>query len=394
MKENFSKYNDQEAFRIARLIAGFIKGTLTEHEHNELDNWVAENDENMQLFERLTDEKNIEEAMKWMESIDTEMALQEKKEREKIVFNQPKKAIRFWRYAVAASIIITAGILIYVYRDSNNEKKNNVAVTNSADLLPGSDKATLSLGNGKLIVLSDAVIDTTINEQIKIQSQKGEIVYSNEEVEKEMEYHTLSTPRKGHYRLTLPDRTKVWLNAESSILYPTAFVGKERKVIVTGEAFFEVAKNKDKPFIVEVGAVRVEALGTQFNINAYTNEPFISATLIEGAILVSNSKNENILKPGQQAKITANDFSVVDTDAMDVIAWKNDLFKFTNAPIDVIMRQVERWYDADVVYEYRPSDHFNADIPRDVPVSKLLRFLELTNSVHFKIEGKKIIVLR
>jgi len=394
MKENFSKYNDQEAFRIARLIAGFIKGTLTEHEHNELDNWVAENDENMQLFERLTDEKNIEEAMKWMESIDTEMALQEKKEREKIVFNQPKKAIRFWRYAVAASIIITAGILIYVYRDSNNEKKNNVAVTNSADLLPGSDKATLSLGNGKLIVLSDAVIDTTINEQIKIQSQKGEIVYSNEEVEKEMEYHTLSTPRKGHYRLTLPDRTKVWLNAESSILYPTAFVGKERKVIVTGEAFFEVAKNKDKPFIVEVGAVRVEALGTQFNINAYTNEPFISATLIEGAILVSNSKNENILKPGQQAKITANDFSVVDTDAMDVIAWKNDLFKFTNAPIDVIMRQVERWYDADVVYEYRPSDHFNADIPRDVPVSKLLRFLELTNSVRFKIEGKKIIVLR
>lgn len=391
MKESFSNYSEQEAFRVARLIAGYIRGTLSKSEHRELDDWVAASDENMQLFERLTDEKNIEEATQWMESIETEKALQEKKA--KMVFKRPREAIRFWRYAVAASIIITAGILIYVFRDSNNEKKNNVVATNSTDLPPGSDKATLTLSNGKTIVLDDTDRDTTINELIKILPQKGEIVYSNEETERELEYHTLSIPRKGHYRLVLPDGTTVWLNSESSIHYPTAFTGKERKVIVTGETFFEVAKNKDKPFIVIAGDIQVEALGTQFNINAYNNEPFLSATLIEGSILVSNSKNENILKPGQQAQIGPGNFNVVDTDAMDVIAWKNDQFKFTNATIDVIMRQVERWYDAEVVYENKPAAHFYADIPRNVPVSKLLRFLELTNKVHFKIEGRKIIVL-
>ena len=391
MKESFSNYSDKEAFRVARLIAGYIRGTLSKSEHRELDDWVAASDENMQLFERLTDEKNIEEAIQWMESIETEKALQEKKS--KLVFKRPREAIRFWRYAVAASIIITAGILMYVFRDSNNEKKNNVVVTNSEDLLPGSDKATLALSNGKIIVLGETDRDTTINEQIKILSQKGEIVYSNKDSEKELEYHTLTIPRKGHYRLVLPDGTQVWLNSESSIRYPTAFTGKERKVFITGETFFEVAKNKDKPFIVVTGDVQVEALGTQFNINAYSNEPFLTATLIDGAILVSNSKNENMLKPGQQAQIAHNDFSVVETDTMDVVAWKNDQFKFTNATIDVIMRQVERWYDAEVVYENKPTAHFYADIPRNVPVSKLLRFLELTDKVHFKIEGSKIIVL-
>src|SRR5688572_4895755 len=391
MKESFSNYSDKEAFRVARLIAGYIRGTLSKSEHRELDDWVAASDENMQLFERLTDEKNIEEAIQWMESIETEKALQEKKS--KLVFKRPREAIRFWRYAVAASIIITAGILMYVFRDSNNEKKNNVVVTNSEDLLPGSDKATLALSNGKIIILGETDRDTTINEQIKILSQKGEIVYSNKDSEKELEYHTLTIPRKGHYRLVLPDGTQVWLNSESSIRYPTAFTGKERKVFVTGETFFEVAKNKDKPFIVVTGDVQVEALGTQFNINAYSNEPFLTATLIDGAILVSNSKNENMLKPGQQAQIAPNNFSVVVADTMDVVAWKNDQFKFTNATIDVIMRQVERWYDAEVVYENKPTAHFYADIPRNVPVSKLLRFLELTDKVHFKIEGSKIIVL-
>ncbi len=192
----------------------------------------------------------------------------------------------------------------------------------------------------------------------------------------------------------MPDGSKVWLNSESSIQYPTAFVGKERKVIVTGETFFEVAKNKDKPFIAVGGDMQVEALGTQFNINVYNNEPFRSATLVEGSVLVTQGKNENILKPGQQAQISHGDFSVVNTDAMDVIAWKNDMFKFTNTPIDAIMRQVERWYDAETVYQDKVDFHFNGTIERSVPVSKLLHYIEATGQVHFKIEDKKIIVMK
>ncbi len=137
MNDNFSNYSDEEAHRIARLIAGFIRGTLSKNEHEELDEWVAANDDNMQLFERLTDEKNIDEAMAWMKTIETEKALEKKKEN--VVFNRPRRSIRFWQYAVAASIIITAGILIYTFRYSKNEKKNDVIVNNSADLQPGSD---------------------------------------------------------------------------------------------------------------------------------------------------------------------------------------------------------------------------------------------------------------
>src|SRR6266404_7902745 len=155
----------------------------------------------MDLFERLTDEENIDEAMKWMEAIQTEKALEKKKE--KIFFNHRGRAIHFWQYAIAASIIITAGILIYIYRFSKNEKKNEVTVTNTTDIQPGSDKAILTLENGKIIILNDDGIDTTINEQIKILRQKGEIIYNSDLTKTELDYHTLSIPRKGKYRLTL-----------------------------------------------------------------------------------------------------------------------------------------------------------------------------------------------
>ena len=392
MNENFSKYSDEEASRIARLVFGFMQGTLTKKEHDELDEWVAASDENMELFERLTDEKNIEEAMKWMESVETEKSLQKRKEQ--IAFTRPKRTIRFWQYAVAASIVVAAGILIYRYRDSTNEKKNNVIATNLSDLQPGSDKAILKMGNCKVILLDNAKLDTSINEQIKIFGQKGEVVYNNEGAGKELEYHELSIPRKGKYKLLLPDGTTVWLNSESSIRFPTFFVGKERKVFVTGETFFEVAKNKEKPFIAVAGDLQVEALGTQFNITTYKNEPVGSATLVEGSILVSSGRNENILKPGQQVQITTNDFKVVETDATDAIAWKNDQFKFTNTPVDVIMRQIERWYDAEIVWQDKVDFHFNGTIDRGVPVSKLLHYIEETGQVHFKIEGKKIIVMK
>lgn len=183
------------------------------------------------------------------------------------------------------------------------------------------------------------------------------------------------------------------MNAASSIRYPVAFNGAERKVYVTGEAYFEVAKDKTKPFRVVADDMLVEALGTAFNINAYGDEPVMSATLVEGSILVTKGAAENVLKPGQQAKLSGNEMSVVNVKADEVIAWKNNQFKFNDLPLDAIMRQVARWYDAEIVYEQKTSDHFNAEVSRDVPVSKLLHILELTNRAHFKIEGNKIIVL-
>lgn len=393
MDEQFNKYNDAEAHRVARLVAGFIKGTLSKKERDELDEWICASDENMELFERLTDEKNIQEATKWMEGLDTEKALAERKKN--IEFNKPKMRkvrINVLPYAVAASLVFVIGLLIF---KPFGNRRSTPPITNqdSGEILPGSDMAILTLEDGKAILLDKKLIDTSINGKIHVLREAGELVYSGQMPTNNMIYHTLTVPRKGHYKLVLPDGSKAWINSESSLRYPVSFSDNERKVFLTGEAYFEIAEDKTKPFRVVVSDIRVEALGTKFNINSYSNEPFVSTTLLEGSVLVSNGKAENILKPWQQANISSTDFTIRDTQADDVIAWKNNQFKFTDAPLDVIMRQIERWYDAEVVYENTSSDHFNVEISRGVPVSKLLYYLEKTNRVHFKIEGKRITVM-
>lgn len=394
MIKHFDKYSDEEAYRIAYLIAGYIRETLSKNEHDELDEWVAASDENMQLFERLTDEKNIEEATHWIAARNTNAALE--KAKGKIKFNKAanrKPVLKFIAYAVAASVILLLGVWIYFTYMQKGDSTQPMANNKTTDILPGSDKATLTLENGKTIILDNIGNDTSINGQLRVLQKQGEIEYSEGTSEGPMAYHVLAIPRKGQYKLVLPDGSKVWLNAASSIRYPVAFNGNERRVYVSGEAYFEVAKDKTKPFRVVANDMLVEALGTAFNINAYGDEPIVSATLLEGSILVTKGTAENVLKPGQQAKLSGNNMTVVNVNADEVIAWKNNQFKFKDLPLDAILRQVARWYDAEIVYEQKTSDHFNAEVSRDVPVSKLLHLLELTNRAHFKIEGNKIIVL-
>ena len=372
------------AYRTAYLIAGFLKQTLTEEEKDELDEWILASDANMILFEKMTDDKNIMQAKEWMKKMNVEDELQNTKR--KIA---ARRFIRAISYA-AAVVIIAAGIYFLQRPDQNNEK---TPMAQAQDILPGSDKATLLLDNGKVVVLGNSGADTAINEQVKILRSSGQVVYNSSKAG-EIVYHTLNVPRKGQYKLTLADGSKVWLNSESSIRYPVSFSGNERKVFVTGETYFEVEKNKSKPFRVVSGDVTIEALGTQFNVNAYSNEPFLSTTLVEGSVMVTKGTTENILKPGQQARLTENDFQITKVNIDSAVAWKDNKFKFINTPIDAIMRQIERWYDADVEYKDAITLHLNATIGRDVPVSKLLHIFEETEQVKFKVDGKKIIVTK
>lgn len=378
----------KQAYRTAYLMSGFLKQTLNQEEKEELDNWILASDENMALFEKMTDEKNLAEAYAWFKKMNVAEEFEETKHR--IAASQKTK--RFWQYTVAASLIIVVSTSIYLYTSPGNKVNNPPIATQESDIQPGSDKATLTLEDGTIIALSESGKDTSINDQIKLLQKQGEIVYANKETPGEIPYHTLTIPRKGHYKLVLPDGSKVWLNAESSIRYPISFIDKERKVFVTGETFFEVAKDAKKPFRVVIDDMIVEALGTQFNVNVYPNEPFYTTTLIEGSVLLSKGKNENILKPGQQAQLSDGDFRIVNIEVAEATAWKNNQFKFVNTPIETIMRQVERWYDADVVYQDKVNLHLNATIERNVPVSRLLYILEQTGQVHFKIEGRKIYV--
>jgi len=381
----------KQAYRTAYLIAGFLKQTLTQVEKDELDEWILASDENMILFEKMTDEKNLTQANEWINKMNIAEELQNTKMK-----IEARKPVRFWQYAMAAAVLIAVIIGIYLYQNSvtNNNDKPTIAVQKQ-DITPGSNLATLTLDNGKVIELGSKGADTTINGQVKVLRKDGQLMYApGAAPATEIVYHTLNVPRKGQYKVTLPDGSKVWLNSESSIRYPASFTGNERKVFVTGETYFEVAKDESKPFRVVAGDITVEALGTQFNINAYTNEPIFSTTLIEGSVMVTQGTVENILKPGQQAQLTKDNFQIVPANADDATAWKDNQFKFKDTPIDAIMRQIERWYDADVEYKDKVTLHLNAKIGRDVPVSKLLQIFEETNQVKFKVEGTKIIVMK
>jgi len=255
----------------------------------------------------------------------------------------------------------------------------------------------LTLQDGSKIVLND-VKDGTLAQQGNTKVVKlatGQLVYDKTgTASAKVLYNTMTTPRGGQYKLTLPDGTEVWLNAASSITYPTAFAGNERDVSITGEAYFEVAKDKSKPFHVTSGNQTIEVLGTHFNVMAYADEDAIKTTLLEGSVKITENNEAQILKPGEQATVDKNGglkISVADID--DALAWKNGYFKFNRVNIKYIMRQLARWYDVDLVYEGSvPHDEFVGKIGRGENIEDVLHILELDH-VHFKIEDKKIIVL-
>jgi ferric-dicitrate binding protein FerR (iron transport regulator) len=206
--------------------------------------------------------------------------------------------------------------------------------------------------------------------------------------------NTMQTPRGGQYGVILPDGSKVWLNAASSLTYPTAFTGVDRSVQLKGEAYFEVADNKDKPFIVMVGNMQVNVLGTHFNVMAYEDENAIKTTLLEGAVKVTNGGAAHLLKPGQEGRLdrSSDAFKLLEVDANEAIAWKNGVFQFGGASIETVMREIVRWYDVDVEYQGRTNEHFRGAISRSVNASEVFKMLELTGAVHFTIDKKKIIV--
>jgi transmembrane sensor len=267
------------------------------------------------------------------------------------------------------------------------------------DIPPGRNKATLTLASGEAIELDDAkngnIADDGGAEIVKA-GNSGVVSYRALGKEDKEVFNTISTPRGGQYQVNLADGSKVWLNASSSLLYPTTFTGEDRTVELTGEAYFQIAKKAGSPFFVNVNGMRVEVLGTAFNINGYDDEPVIKTTLAEGAVRVEAAGRQLVLKPGQQA-VSAGDGKSLrlepDADLDEVLAWKNGAFNFNRQDIETVMRQISRWYDVDVVYEgARPEGHFSGIISRNTSVSTVLKLLEY-GGVHFRLAGQKIVIM-
>lgn len=317
----------------------------------------------------------------------------------------------FYRYASAAIVFITVatGLFLFVNRKSGHPTVNDLLVKTGKDFVPGGNKAILTLSDGSVISLTDAVNGNLAKQAgITISKAKdGQIIYSTKESTLINEtngpslINTISTPRGGQYQINLPDGTRVWLNSQSSLKYPIHFNGNKREVELSGEGYFEVHKNHI-PFIVKTKMQEVKVLGTHFNINSYEDETTINTTLLEGSVSVlvknkmDNLQTEGvILKPGQ-ASVVGNNRppKIVKADIESIMAWKNNLFFFKDESLESISRQLSRWYDVDVSFQGKPlSLSFVGMVSRSKNISSVLKILESAGNLHFKIEGKKIIIL-
>lgn len=385
---------DAKAHRVAYLVAGYIRKTLTRQEHDELDAWVEASDENMRMFEELTDEKNIEANLQWMDRVNTEEQL--KSVKQGLVFNKPAvkaRSTRLWSYSIAAALILVAAG-IFIVRQMASKQTSDASTASQAVILPQKNTSTITLSDGSIVELSK-IDNGALRDSSGARKAGDQLVYSGAG-SNEVQFHTLTTSVGGQFSIQLSDGSRVWLNATSSMKYPTTFVGTERIVELSGEGYFEIAKDATRPFKVKMADnTTVTVLGTHFNISDYTSEVPREITLLEGSVAVTKGDQKRTLQPGEQLQIQDGNMQLVKgVDTEEVTGWKDGQFVFKDADIKRIMQQVMRWYDVQVVYQDNVAHLFNASISRKEDLSKLLHLLELTGKIHFKVQNKTIYVLQ
>ena len=382
--------------RLEYLFKGYAEDRYTEDERREFISLVQK-DDNTEELKRLI-EKEIETSI-------TDRTISAARADElfrNIISIQKTPVVRLFlwrRIAAAAVIILLLSIGGYFYFNKIAEKQIAKTETQQQrfknDISPAKQQVVLLLDNGSKIILDSAANGRLVSgDSAQITKRKGQLLYTSSA---SLSYNTVSTGKGKNYQLTLADGTQVWLDAMSSIRFPTAFPGEERVVELSGQAYFEVAHNARQPFRVKVGEKVVEVLGTHFNVNAH--EETMKTTLLEGAVKILRQAQDDkgiVLKPGEQAQLGSNGQIAViqNTDLAEVMAWKNGRFKFTGNTVEEIFTELSRWYDIDVVYQDKITGVFVGTISRDVPISKVLDLFEMTNRMKFTIEGKKVVVMK
>ncbi|MDB5120936.1 MAG: FecR family protein [Sphingobacteriales bacterium] len=316
-------------------------------------------------------------------------------------FSGSSRGLGWLKVAAVILAISSTALLLWNIQQSGTKNQPVIAKHIRPAIHPGSNKAYLTMANGAVIILNDSKngkLATQSGVQIS-KAKDGMLVYHQDAeqlLSAETALNMITTPRGGQYQVVLSDGTKVWLNSASSLKYPPVFSGKERKVELTGEGYFEVAKNAAMPFKVAVNGIDIQVLGTHFNVMAYTDEKAVKTTLLEGAVKLSNGSHAAFLKPGEQGILNEQQtsFNVKDVNVENEIAWKNGFFAFDDESIQTIMKEISRWYDVDVVFNEKiVRRNFGGTVSRFKDVAEVLRALELTGSVHFKVEGRRIVVM-
>lgn len=376
--------------RIPELIDKYIAGTATDKERKALLDWYrsVQHDETFWPEEEAVFEQRITRA------------LSEIKQSTGLATNDTStiKRIFPWKLiSIAAVALMVIGLsTLFLLDTRKNVAKENIALTDD-EIKPGGSKAVLKLANGQTFALGDSLATFGIANQGTFTDNKGELLFNPETGgTTTLAYNELMTPKGGQYVIHLPDGSKVSLNSESALSFPTLFEGDERKVVLQGEAFFEVAKNEDKPFIVSMPAMEVEVLGTTFNVKGYQDEEDITTTLVEGSVKVKAEKEQALLKPGQSA-ILNKASGVMHTKKADLTAetaWTKGYFMFTDEHIKNIMNQLSRWYDFQVVYQGDMKDKiYSGRILRRSDITEVLNMLEQTGTIKFRIEGRRVVVM-
>ena len=417
---------DSSGSRIGELFERFYNKTATEAERQELMSWIGREatdeelsrlvrhswetlEEGKPFFGREKGEAMLAHILPAVQGEETNAVVAVGQDEETNAVVPVVRFVRWYRVvAVAAAVAaVIVGIWLVNPRMARIKEARRQQVARK-DIVPGGDKALLILADGSSVVLDSAragVIgkqgSTTISKaaggRLVYAAGKGGVAVGKDGAAVSSGYNTIATPRGGQYEVTLADGSKVWLNASSSLRFPAAFSGSSREVELSGEGYFEIASNPSMPFLVRLANdTRVQVLGTRFDIMAYSDEQVVKATLLQGAVKVSKGGASSVLRPGQQARMPTASSSIQvvdDPDAEAAIAWKNGIFEFNRADIHTIMRQVARWYDVDVRFEGNlPDREFVGKVSRSANIGQVLRILELSH-IHFRIEGRTIVVL-
>ncbi|GGH66685.1 ferric-dicitrate binding protein FerR (iron transport regulator) [Filimonas zeae] len=386
---------------------------LTATQEHALQEWADTSFYNEEALKLLNDKEFLRNAIQQRE--DTALAREENWQKLlQQIKRQPAhstfRPVLLWRQhwkAIAAFLVLAAGALWIWHANSLQQQRAHTNRTTSQHISPGTNGALLKLANGTLLVL-DTMKNGIVAEQkdVQVMLRNGRLAYAATGPSSGVPaYNSVITPKGRQFSLVLPDGTLVWLNAASSIRYPTVFTGKERKVEVTGQVYFEVAPRAGIPFLVNANnRAMIEVLGTHFDVNAYENENNIAATLLQGKVriryLATGNHASVVLTPGQQALLqqALNSMHLPITvinhaDTAKVIAWKRGIFNFEGAGLYDMMHELERWYDIEVIYEGAiPDIQFFGKMSKSVQLTDLLEGLKVSD-IHFRIEGRKLIVM-
>jgi transmembrane sensor len=381
--------------RLLSLIIKRLDEELPPEEILELNEWGNECAANRQVLNIVNNESKLAAEIQEWQKIDPSLGYS--RWRDLVRARQKSLVRRIAGWSTAAAAIIAAGIIGVTHKTSRLSPPAQL-MANVHPVPPGRNTATLTLANGQRLLLDNAAKDIGRQgnaEVVKLDSRSLAYSVKAGNAAGPMAYNVLTTPRAGQYQVILPDGSHAWLNNLSSLRYPTTFRGKNRRVELTGEAYFEIAKDGSKPFIVGVNGEDVEVLGTSFNIMAYIDEESTQTTLVSGTVRVKAGQSAVTLRPDEQAKGSkAGDLKILeDVPSQDIISWKDGFFYFGRASFTEVMRQLSRWYDVDVRYEGPVPDlEFGGKIDRSLPLNDLLNFLD-KNKVHLRLEGRTLVVL-